>query len=226
MKEQKRKFLGVWIPRELWLNEELSLVEKAMLVEINSLDNADGCWAGNKYFATFFKVSERMIRRYLEALKKADLIDVKIIGRTKRVITMKEGKFRHDGQKVPSEVGQKVPHNNTESNNTLINIEKSGDFSDKDRREIIDLFKIVNPSYKQLFMRKNQNDATRRMLAQYGREMLEKIVRFLPTYNAQPFNGTGIISPIELENKMGKLKAFVDQMRSKQNSKGKTILGL
>jgi len=35
----KRDFKGIWIPKEIWLNENLTLQEKVFLVEIESLDN-------------------------------------------------------------------------------------------------------------------------------------------------------------------------------------------
>ena len=37
----EREFKGVWIPKEVWLNNELSLVEKALLAEIDSF-SGDG----------------------------------------------------------------------------------------------------------------------------------------------------------------------------------------
>ena len=42
MKKQTRDFKGIWIPREIWLNENLSLQEKAFIVEIDSLDKENG----------------------------------------------------------------------------------------------------------------------------------------------------------------------------------------
>lgn len=58
MEDQKRAFRGVWIPAVVWLSDELSLIEKVMLVEIDSLDNEDGCYANNNYFAEFFGISK------------------------------------------------------------------------------------------------------------------------------------------------------------------------
>ena len=40
----QRNFKGVWIPREVWLSEELSLMEKVLFVEIDSLDNERSCF--------------------------------------------------------------------------------------------------------------------------------------------------------------------------------------
>ena len=36
---QKRDFKGVWIPKEIWLSTDLKVMEKLILVEIDSLDN-------------------------------------------------------------------------------------------------------------------------------------------------------------------------------------------
>lgn len=55
-----RDFKGVWIPREIWLNSALNITDKAVLIEIDSLDNGeDGCWAGNKHFAEMLGCTER-----------------------------------------------------------------------------------------------------------------------------------------------------------------------
>ena len=50
--KENRDFKGVWIPKEIWLNTDLSIIEKVLLVEIDSLDNSDrGCFASNEYLA-------------------------------------------------------------------------------------------------------------------------------------------------------------------------------
>ena len=43
--EQERAFKGIWIPKEIWLSQDLTMQEKIMLVEIDSLDNESGCFA-------------------------------------------------------------------------------------------------------------------------------------------------------------------------------------
>lgn len=86
MEKPSRDFKGVWIPREIWLSEQLSLMEKVLFVEIHSLDNADGCYASNRYFADFFNVSERQIRTYIGALKEKGFVFVEIKNRNERVI--------------------------------------------------------------------------------------------------------------------------------------------
>ncbi|MEC5268245.1 helix-turn-helix domain-containing protein [Heyndrickxia coagulans] len=73
-----RPFEGVWIPKEIWLNENLNLVEKVLLAEIDSLDNGDGCLESNGYFAEFLGLSKNRISRLLSNLKKKGFITTEI----------------------------------------------------------------------------------------------------------------------------------------------------
>ena len=86
MERLPRDFKGVWIPKEIWLSEQLSLMEKVLFVEIHSLDNEHGCFASNAHFAKFFKVSDRQIRTYIGTLKEKGFISVTIQNRNERVI--------------------------------------------------------------------------------------------------------------------------------------------
>ena len=53
-----RDFKGIWIPKEVWLNKELSIMEKVFMVEIDSLDSYQECFASNNHFAEFFGLSK------------------------------------------------------------------------------------------------------------------------------------------------------------------------
>src|ERR1041385_2273138 len=86
MERQPRDFKGVWIPREIWLSRQLSLMEKVLFVEIHSLDNASGCFASNAHFAEFFGVSDRQIRTHIGSLKEKRFVTVSIQNRYERVI--------------------------------------------------------------------------------------------------------------------------------------------
>lgn len=77
--EPERKFLGVWIPREIWLDNDLSLAEKCLLIEICSLHENDSCWATNQWFANFFNLSKRTISRMISSLQEKNYIDVILI---------------------------------------------------------------------------------------------------------------------------------------------------
>ena len=77
--ENKREAKGIWIPMKIWEKEDLSLIEKVFLVEIFSLDNEEGCFASNEYFANFFKLSKIRCSQIISSLKEKGYITVKCI---------------------------------------------------------------------------------------------------------------------------------------------------
>lgn len=81
-----RDFKGVWIPKEIWLAPDLSLMEKVLFVEIHSLDNERGCFASNQHFARFFGVSDRQIRTHLATLKDKGYVTIQVANFNERVI--------------------------------------------------------------------------------------------------------------------------------------------
>lgn len=117
MEKNPRAFKGVWIPEALWLDPELSIVEVCLLTEIDSLDQGEGCFAGNEHFAKFLRgrVSPGQVANIISGLrKKGYIIDRKFDGR-KRYISLQENlrpAFRNS-LKLPS---GKPEHSNTVSN--------------------------------------------------------------------------------------------------------------
>lgn len=57
MDMQNRDFKGIWIPKEIWLDDRLSALDKFIFAEVDSLDGKDGCWASNEYIAEFCQCS-------------------------------------------------------------------------------------------------------------------------------------------------------------------------
>lgn len=76
MEKEKRAFLGIWIPAPVWLDRGITLIEKIFLVEINSLDNEDGCYAGNKYFSEFFGLTEPRCSQVINSLREKKYISI------------------------------------------------------------------------------------------------------------------------------------------------------
>jgi hypothetical protein len=75
----KRAFKGVWICREIWLNRELSWMEKLFLAEIDSLDNKRGCFASNSYFGDFFDLSCGRASEIINSLIKKEYLTVEYV---------------------------------------------------------------------------------------------------------------------------------------------------
>lgn len=74
-----RDFKGIWIPKEIWLDKNLTVHEKLFLAEIDSLDNSEGCFASNAYFADFFGVSKDRASKVISSLTEKGYITNKII---------------------------------------------------------------------------------------------------------------------------------------------------
>lgn len=68
MKLNNRDFKGVWIDKSIWLDKNLSATEKVILAEIDSLNNENGCYASNSYFAEFCQCSEKTVSRAITKL--------------------------------------------------------------------------------------------------------------------------------------------------------------
>lgn len=76
---QERAFKGIWIPAEIWLSKDLTIMEKIFLVEIDSLDNDDGCYASNKYFAEFFGVTTVRASQVIKSLNEKGYVEISYI---------------------------------------------------------------------------------------------------------------------------------------------------
>ena len=109
-----RDFKGVWIPKEIWLNKELSLQDKCFIVEINSLDNDEGCYATNAYFAEFFGLSAKRVSEIINSLVKRGFLTSTIL--------YKEG-TREVDKRVLHVVGLGYPESRSKS---IPEVEESG----------------------------------------------------------------------------------------------------
>lgn len=128
----ERAFKGVWIPKEIWLSNNLTLQEKVFLVEISSLDNDEGCFASNAYFADFFGLSKNRCSEVIKSLEKKNLISIDYVRENgkknidKRVIKVLEKSNRgySENRQTYSEsrrgYSENLEGNNT-SNNTVNN---------------------------------------------------------------------------------------------------------
>lgn len=86
----KREFKGVWIPKKIYLDKNLSWTEKILLVEIDSLDQGRGCYASNKYLAKFLQKSESRIANLICKLRKQGMVRNRRFDGRKRYISLTE----------------------------------------------------------------------------------------------------------------------------------------
>lgn len=87
-----RAFKGVWVPAELWLRKDLTVGEKMLYLEIQSLDNEFGCIAGNKKLGETIQLNPTSVSRALKSLEQKKLIkitydDYKVFSGRKIIVT-------------------------------------------------------------------------------------------------------------------------------------------
>lgn len=122
---QNRDFKGVWISKEIWLNTELTWLEKIILTEIDSLDNENHCTAGNDYLATFCQCSERKVSEAITKLASLGFIDILGFNGRQRIIKSlmrNRALCSMEGSKICESESQNLQSINTsnkkENNNT------------------------------------------------------------------------------------------------------------
>jgi hypothetical protein len=136
----ERDFKGVWIPKEIYLHEELNWTEKILLVEIDSLAKNGECFATNAHFAKHLKISQDRVSKMITKLKRQGLIKVEMRYKEKskqidkRIIipfpigentdTPRQKNLDPLGENTDTPIGEKTYTpigENTEGNNTVIN---------------------------------------------------------------------------------------------------------
>lgn len=143
---QERDFKGIWIPREIWLASELTLLEKIFLVEIDSLDNEQNCYASNAYFAEFFGISKGRCTQIIKSLEAKGFIQIQLI-RDKNVITKRVLRVVNK-LNTPLAKTKQGYLENAEGNNTYLNNTELGGKPPK---------RFTKPSLAQVTEYKNQN---------------------------------------------------------------------
>jgi len=72
--ESYNHFPGVFIPREVLLNESLTSTEKMLYGIIQSLDNDRGCYASNGYLGRMLGVGQETVRQGISNLEDSKLV--------------------------------------------------------------------------------------------------------------------------------------------------------
>lgn len=122
-----RDFKGVWIPKQVFLDERLNAIEKLILAEVDSLDveGSEGCFASNEYLANFCQCSVTKVSTSVSKLIKLGYLYVlKNDGRKRylksRLSNFESQEFKNSNSDTP---------NMKQSNN---NYKYSVDDTDKD----------------------------------------------------------------------------------------------
>ena len=107
----ERDFKGIWIPKEIWLDDRLNALEKMILMEIDSLDTDEkGCYATNDYIAEFCQCTSKKVSLAVKKLIELEYIELvrfdgrrRIIkSRLKKSSNLPRKKFQADWKKSQS----------------------------------------------------------------------------------------------------------------------------
>lgn len=179
-----RDFKGVWIPKDIWLDENLTWMEKLLLVEIDSLDAEKGCFASNDYFAKFFQLSKSRISDLIGQLVAKGYITTFLLYEGKQVkrreITMviPIRKFEGGIRNTDEGYSENAQDNNTVISNTISNknnklynhkdafVSRVDEFKDKLGNEysrFIDYWTEANEKGKMRFQDQKFFDISRRI---------------------------------------------------------------
>lgn len=119
----EREFKGVWIPAEIWLDESLTLVEKALYAEIDSFTGAGKSFhKSNETIQHEYGVSRPTISKAIKKLEALEFIMVAFDGR-KRHLTVQADRKNFTGSRKNSfgqqEKNLRAAGKNSTSNNTI-----------------------------------------------------------------------------------------------------------
>lgn len=125
---ENRDFKGVWIPAELYLNTDLSPIEKFLIIEIDSLSKNGECHATNQHFADFLGLSQSRTRHIVADLINRGYLKSRIIYKKnskqveKRILSVVFKTPPSDFSRTPmSENSHTPPSENSTDKNTYIN---------------------------------------------------------------------------------------------------------
>lgn len=122
-----RDFKGIWLPKEIWLDDELNAADKIIFAEIDSLDveDSDGCFASNEYLANFCKCSITKVSTSISKLIGLGYVKVVKTDGRKRWLKTSLSKFESQTNKNEKSEIQEVKDSNIPSNKDDKNNDKN-----------------------------------------------------------------------------------------------------
>lgn len=216
--------------------------ERSIYLYMKRLAGEHGsCWASNQTIAEHEGCSRNTVAKYIKQLVKRGWIKqvgYRSVGQTKqkvaeyRIVDLwdqnnqfyAKKKVSNNDSFVPiktrkvSTVDEKVStivhkEDLVKKNHTIYKAKPS--FAD-DTNRAIDLFKEINPNYKNLFKNKTQRKACSDLMRIYKLNQLEDIVLIVKKTNLMPYAPV-ITTPLQLLDKLGSLQAFISKQQNKRS---------
>ena len=211
----ERDFKGIWIPKEIWLDERLNALDKIILCEINSLDGDEGCFASNQYLAEFCQCSEVKVSKSISLLIDLGYVVVeKFDGRKRFLKTCLVNNTKHiNNTKQPCKKYKadlkKIQHNNIDNNidnnNTTKGVlEKTPErFGNADINELFEEWEKVC-GFRINCKIKSNRYACQRMLKSRGKDSILKALPFVAESQLDKY-APRVVNFMDLEEKWNAL---------------------
>lgn len=191
MNEPTRSFKGIWIPAEIWLNKNLTLIEKVFLVEIDSLDNDEGCFASNDYFSNFFGLSKNRCSEVIKSLEKKALVNISYVYKPKTKLIEKRVIKVLDKPNIDIRDSEydirnldRVYSENCEDNNTVFNNTNNNIFSTTQSSAVVDTNTEFIESKTHLKLTKNM----KKIAQSWEKERLSKSIELFTLKEGKYFS--------------------------------------
>ena len=124
---ESRDFKGVWIPKEVWLDNRLNALDKVILMEIDSLDQGEkGCYASNEHLANFCQCSKTKVSTAISKLIECGYVYIQNFDGRKRELKSRLSNFERQNIKNCKAEYQNLKESNTDNNtnNNTVNNKK------------------------------------------------------------------------------------------------------
>lgn len=211
----ERDFKGIWIPKEIWLDERLNALDKVILCEINSLDGDEGCFASNQYLAEFCQCSEAKVSKSVALLVELGYLRVeKFDGRKRFLKTCLVKNTRLvENTNQPSKIykadSENLRHNNIDNNidnnnTTKVVLEKTPEtFGNSDINELFDEWEKAC-GFRITSKVKLNRYACQRMLKSRGKDSILKALPYVAESQSDKY-APNIVNFMDLEEKWNAL---------------------
>lgn len=202
-----------WIDILLFANHK----PNAFYIRGNKIEVGRGQFARSETgLATRWRWSRNKIRTFLALLEK----DGKIVQQKNNPLSLytvlNYDQYQSEGTTEGQQKVQQKDINKNVKNDK--NDKKNNILADKSAiiplNEMLALFEKVNPTFERLFANKSQRASLQRLVDKFGIEKMTNLLTRLHEIVVKPF-APQISTPIELENKMGKLIQYLNQEKLK-----------
>jgi hypothetical protein len=172
-------------------------------------------------------ISVQTIRTCLNRLKSTSEVTSKSTNKFRIITIVKYEDYQQDDKKLTSKITSSLTNNQQTTNKQLTtnkNIKNNKNIilhseetsQGKQINEIINLFKEINPNYKEWFKNTTQRSAVKSLLESVGYSKLTKAIEYNKKIFGEQFAPV-ITTPVQLKINYAKLRAFKE--RSKHGNK-------